>query len=72
MKGGHPEGIAMIRIAGLPVRTRLPITAWVVAGLVALCTMVPSLMQFIASGGTAMPEAHQASVADLLGSLPPL
>jgi hypothetical protein len=29
-------------------------------------------MQFIASGGAAMPEAHQASVMDLLGSLPPL
>lgn len=62
----------MITIAGLPVKTRLPTTVWFVAGLVTLCLMVPSVIQFIVSGSVIMPDAHQASLADLLGLLPPL
>jgi len=49
----------MIRITGspLPVKTRVPIIAWVVAELLTLLSMVSSLQQFIASGGaTAMPS----------------
>jgi hypothetical protein len=57
----------MIKIAGLPVRTRLPITAWLVAGLLTLCTLASPLVQFLAYGGTA--NAQRAAVTHLLGSL---
>jgi hypothetical protein len=59
----------MIRIMGtFPVKTRLPKTAWVVAGLATLFSIVSSLVQFTASGGTtAMAEqAQYASVSHLL------
>jgi hypothetical protein len=55
----------------LPVKTRLPITAWFIAGLVTFFSMASSLLQFIDSGGAdAMAEqVHHASVTDLLGLL---
>ena len=58
-------------IGTFPVRTRLPKTAWVAAGLATLFSIMSSLMQFTASGGTtAMAEhAQHASVADVLGFL---
>jgi hypothetical protein len=61
----------MIRIADIPVRTRLPLTAWVGAGIATLLSIVSSLAQFTASGGgTALAEqAHYASVTELLGFL---
>ena len=58
----------MIRIAGVPVRTRLPATAWVIAGLLVLFTMAPSLAHFITSGGAATAELRLASVGHLLAS----
>ena len=57
----------MIGIKGnLPVKTRLPITAWVAAGLV---TLFSTLVQLTASGGVAPAEQAHASVIDLLGFL---
>ena len=62
----------MIRITGtpLPVKTRVPVIAWVVAGLLTLLSTVSSLQQFIASGAAAMAEhAQHASVTQLFGFL---
>ena len=66
----------MIKITcSVPVKTRLPLTAWVVAGLVTVFSMVSSLVHIApASNQTqslseqaAVPvpvkEAHQASVS---------
>jgi hypothetical protein len=59
----------MFKIVGtLPVKTRLPLVAWVVAGLVTLFSFVTSLTQV---GGpmvqAAKPAtAHYASTTDLL------
>jgi hypothetical protein len=55
----------------LPIKTRLPIAAWLVAGLVTLFSTVSGLEHYIASGGaTAMAKyAQQASVTDLLDFL---
>jgi hypothetical protein len=65
----------MITNGSLPVRTRLPVAAWVLAGLVALF----SLMQAIGATDHATPLGQQAtapakgpyyaSVTDLLGAL---
>jgi hypothetical protein len=65
---GDTRELAMIGIKGnLPLKTRLPITAWVAAGLVTLFSTVSSLA---ASGGVGTAEqAHIASVIDLLGFL---
>jgi hypothetical protein len=64
----------MIKITGsVPVKTRLPLTAWVLAGLVTLFSMVSSLVHIApASNQTQssskqetvpVKEAHQASVS---------
>ena len=64
---GDTREFAMIGIKGnLPVKTRLPITAWVAAGLV---TLFSTLVQLTASGGVAPAEQAHASVIDLLGFL---
>jgi len=62
----------MIKITGIPVKTRLPLTAWVLAGLVTLFSMVSSLMHVAPASNQALSvseqvtvsakEAHQASV----------
>jgi hypothetical protein len=71
--GGATRGrIAMMRIMGtLPVKTRLPMSAWVVAGFVTLFSLASSFVQFTASGGaTALAEqVHHASATNLLGFL---
>ena len=59
----------MFKIVGiLPVKTRLPLVAWVLAGLVTLFSLVTSLTHV--SGPmvqAAKPEtAHYASMTDLL------
>jgi hypothetical protein len=63
----------MIRITGtpLPVRTRVPVIAWLVAGLLTLLSIVSSLQQFIASGGAAAMAEHaqHASATELFGFL---
>jgi hypothetical protein len=51
----------MITIDGIPVKTRLPTAAWVVAGLAALCLVSPLLMQFLARA-TSTVEAYHASI----------
>ena len=64
----------MIKIAGsVPVKTRLPLTAWVLAGLVTLFSMVSSLVHVTPASNQALSfseqvtvpakEAHQASVS---------
>jgi hypothetical protein len=59
----------MFKIVGsLPVKTRLPLKAWVLAGLVTLFSLATSLMHVgqpttqAANSAT----AHYASVADLI------
>jgi hypothetical protein len=63
----------MIKITGsVPVKTRLPLTAWVLAGLVALFSVVSSLVHVTPASNQALSvseqvtvsakEAHQASV----------
>jgi xanthine/uracil permease len=63
----------MIKIAGsVPVKTRLPLTAWVLAGLVTLFSVVSSLVHVPPASNQALSvseqvtvsakEAHQASV----------
>ena len=70
--GGHTEHlgrIAMFKIVGtLPVKTRLPPVAWVLAGLVTLFSLVTSLTQVSSPMvQAAKPEtAHYASMTDLL------
>jgi hypothetical protein len=59
----------MIKItSSVPVKTRLPLTAWVIAGLVTLFSMVSSLVhvapashQMLSEQATT--EANQASVS---------
>jgi hypothetical protein len=34
----------MSKATGIPVKTRLPLTAWVLAGLVTLCSLVSALV----------------------------
>ena len=64
----------MIKITGsVPVNTRLPLTAWVLAGLVTLFSMVSSLVHIAPASNQAqllseqaavtVREAHQASVS---------
>jgi hypothetical protein len=58
----------MVKIVGtLPVKTRLPLVAWVLAGLVTLFSLVTSLTQVSGQVQAAKPEtAHYASMTDLL------
>ena len=66
---GDTREFAMIGIKGnLQVKTRLPITAWVAAGLV---TLFSTLVPLTASGGgiATAEHAHYASVIDLIGFL---
>lgn len=62
----------MIKIGGLPVKTRVPGTAWIIAGLLTLLSIVSSAVQDIppserAIAASAQPsqgkDAHQASVS---------
>lgn len=64
----------MIKITGSPlVKTRLPLTAWVLAGLVTLFSMVSSLVHVAPASDQALSlseqvlvptkKAHQASVS---------
>jgi len=57
----------MIKIAGVPpFKSRVPITAWVLAGLVTLFSIASSLMHVAPSSAVAdqgrEPRAHHASV----------
>jgi hypothetical protein len=52
----------MTKLDGVPVKTRLPVSAWALAALVTLFSLLSSL---IAAGGTG--HAYQASMTQLLG-----
>ena len=52
----------MTKLDGVPVKTRLPVSAWVLAALVTLFSLLSSLS---AAGGPG--EIYQASMTQLLG-----
>ncbi len=61
----------MIKIDGLPFKTRIPLTAWITAGLLTLLSIVSSAVHVIpasdhAVSASAQPiseiDAHQASM----------
>jgi hypothetical protein len=72
VRSGHSKGIAMIKIASVPVKTCLPLTAWVLAGVVTLFSMLSSLVHIAPASNhieslseqATLPakETHQASV----------
>src|SRR5215475_13541651 len=51
----------MAKLDGVPVKTRLPVSAWVLAALVTLFSVLSSL---VATGGTE--QIYQASMTELL------
>ncbi len=62
----------MIKIGGLPVKTRVPVTAWIIAGLLTLLSIVSSVVQILPPAerplsASAQPSqgqnAHEASVS---------
>jgi hypothetical protein len=55
----------MIKLDGVPVETRLPVSAWALAALVTLFSLLSSL---IAAGGTG--HVYQASMTHLLDFYP--
>jgi hypothetical protein len=66
---GIPEGIAMIKIDGLPFKTRVPLTAWITAGLLTLLSIVASAVHVtpasdraVSASALAEINAHQASM----------
>ena len=69
--GGHSEGIVMIKIpANIHLRTRLPLTAWVLLVLVTLFSMVSSLVHYVtpsleqaASVAGQATKAHRADMS---------
>ena len=63
---GSTRGNTMITIAGVPVKTRVPLTAWVIAGLLMLVSLVSTLTHIAPSVMVADQRAviinHQASM----------
>ena len=65
----------MIRIAGtLPVKSRVPLKAWLLAALVTLFSLASSLMhegtqQLISVSGQGLEAEHEAHEASVLGLL---
>lgn len=59
--GGQPREIPMTKLDGVPVKSRLPVSAWAFAALVTLFSLLSSL---IATGGTE--HGYQASMTQLL------
>jgi hypothetical protein len=66
------RGIAIIKIASVPVKRRLPLTGWVLAGVVTLFSLVSSLVHIAPASNhlqsvseqvtVSAKEIHQASV----------
>jgi hypothetical protein len=59
----------MTHITGVPVKTRLPLMAWMLAGLITLFSTVSSLLHFVPASnqtqmllGQATVQVRQASV----------
>jgi hypothetical protein len=53
----------MIKLDGVPVKTRIPVGAWALAALVTFFSLLSSL---ISAGGTG--QIHRASMTQLLSS----
>ena len=53
----------MFKTAGIPVKTRLPLTAWVVAGLVVLFSLASSLVRVTTTPELAVSGVDQATPA---------
>jgi hypothetical protein len=52
----------MLKIPGtLPVRTRLPVAAWAVAGVVTLFSLISTLLHMPVPSQHAMPQAEQVT-----------
>jgi hypothetical protein len=51
---------AMIKIGGFPVKTRIPLMGWVVAGLITLASIVSSLSAQVT---VAAKDSHYAGVS---------
>jgi hypothetical protein len=52
----------MTRLGGVPVKTRLPASAWILVALVAAVSLMPSLLNAARTS-----EGYQASMTQLLG-----
>jgi hypothetical protein len=63
IRAGNPRDIPMTKLDGVPVKTRLPVSAWALAALVTLFSLLSSL---VAIGGTG--HVYQASMTQLLGA----
>jgi hypothetical protein len=63
---GPTRGNTMITIAGVPVKTRVPLTAWVIAGVLMLVSLASTLTHIAPSVMVADQSAviinHQASM----------
>jgi hypothetical protein len=63
---GSTRGNTMITIAGVPVKTRVPLTAWVIAGVLMLVSLASTLTHIAPSVMVADQSAviinHQASM----------
>ena len=64
IRAGNPRDIPMIKLDGVPVKTRLPVSAWALAPLVTLFSLLSSL---VGVGGTG--HVYQASMMQLIGFL---
>jgi hypothetical protein len=52
----------MLRISGtLPVKTRLPVAAWAIAGAVTLFSLMSTVLHLPAPSHHAMPQAEQGA-----------
>jgi hypothetical protein len=60
--GRATEGNTMTKLDGVPVQTRVPVSAWALAALVMLFSLLSSLSD---AGGAG--QVHQASMTQLLG-----
>ena len=65
--GTDHESWTFFKIAGtLPVKTRLPFAAWVIAGLVTIYSLVTPAFNHAEQASTSAPETHYASLTNLL------
>jgi hypothetical protein len=55
----------MLKIAQVPVKTRLPLTAWVLAALVTLFSIMSSALHTPGASDRAMPSAEQVPMAKI-------
>jgi hypothetical protein len=53
----------MSKTTGIPVKTRLPLTAWVLAGLVTICSLVSALVHVTTNPELPVSVANQETPA---------